>query len=222
MNTNTGLVPRNTGIQAAKQFYQLIKAGNPIATARWRDIQAMARQGDLEAIRAVRLMLAVMRQPMVGAVTPQATPQQIEMLRAILVQARNAPPVAVVATAPAPRGETPAQYPPQQTATIPGINPATGRLFEQIPGTPLGFMGEGSYLVVEPDGLFLYPAPNPSLPTLRSVPVGTMVRVIGFAPPPSPTGWAQVILPSGEGGYICMSCQEYQSNIPSPWLVRKS
>ena len=210
--TNNSIQPQ-AGIYAANQFYRLVKSGNPVAKARWRDIQAMARQGDLEAVRAVRLMLAVTRQPMVGAVT-QATPQQIEMLRAILIQARNAPPIPAVVT--------PTQMAPAGPRTVLGINPATGRPWEQIPGTIPGYMGEGTYSVVEPNGLFLYPAPNPTLPSLRIVPFGTMVRVLSFAPPPNPIGWVQVVLPSGEGGYVCLSCQDLRSSaIPGgPWLVR--
>ena len=90
-----------TGLHAANQFYILLRAKHPGARARWREILMLASQGDLEAIRAVRLMQSVMANPGTGVQIGQVpatrtaiTPAQIEALRLVLVQARNAPPSA--------------------------------------------------------------------------------------------------------------------------------
>ena len=85
------------GIEAATLFYKEIKARNPGAIARWKDIVALARSGDIEAIRAVRLMRFVMPQAgvMIGQTAqPRApiTSTQVEMLRQILIQARYSAP----------------------------------------------------------------------------------------------------------------------------------
>lgn len=93
-----------TGLHAANQFYILLRAKHPVARARWREILMLASQGDLEAIRAVRLMQSVMANSgpgyagvqigQVPAARMAITPTQIEALRLVLVQARNAPPLA--------------------------------------------------------------------------------------------------------------------------------
>lgn len=91
-----------TGIHAANQFYLLLRARHPTARARWREILTLASQGDLEAIRAVRLMQSVIANPggtgvqigQVPAARTTITPAQIEALRLVLIQARNAPAIA--------------------------------------------------------------------------------------------------------------------------------
>lgn len=89
-----------TGIHAANQFYILLRAKHPVARARWREIIELARRGDLEAIRAVRLMQSVMTNQsaiqigQVPSARTMITPAQIENLRLVLIQARNAPPIA--------------------------------------------------------------------------------------------------------------------------------
>lgn len=80
-------------IQAAQQFYKLLQAKNPEAQQRWREILQLAQQGDMQAIRAVRLIRSVMNSTRIGLSVyqrPVVTPAQIESLRQVLVQARYA------------------------------------------------------------------------------------------------------------------------------------
>ena len=201
----------NMALHAGRLFYQQLRARNPVAQARFRQIADLARSGDLEAIRAMRIMQAVMRAPpgaRIGQTAqprPAVTPAIIEMLRQVLIQARNAP---------ASPGQPP-YSPPVQARPV----PIQARGFSQVANAPLGFMGEGIYEVINPNGLGLYSTPTPvSQPSIEVVPPGRMVHVIGYAPfPPSPTGWVQAQTPAP--GYLCLSCPDLPGG---PWLVRRS
>lgn len=100
----------SSAVEAAMQFYKLILSGNQAAIARWQEIVTMASQGDLQAIRAVRLVKAVM--PMTDAIRigqavpfqrPPVAPQRIEQLRLMILAARNAV-TPVLRSSPSPTG----------------------------------------------------------------------------------------------------------------------
>lgn len=210
----------NTGIEAASLFYQQLRARNPVAQAHFKSIANLARQGDLEAVRAMRLIQAVMRAPpgarigQIAQARPTVTPAVLEMLRQMLIQARNAPPS---------NGQAPPfveMNPGYQQPTIQARPvPIQAREFFQVANAPLGFTGEGIYEVINPNGLGLYSTPTPvSQPSIEVVPPGRMVHVINYAPfPPSPTGWVQAQTPAP--GYLCLSCPDLPGG---PWLVRRS
>lgn len=183
------------GMDAARQFYQLLRARNPVARARLAEIVVLARQGDLEAVRAIRLLQAAMRSPNVvvgqANVRPAVTPQQIEQLRQMAIRARNMPYV-----------------------SLPGQVPVPGESsFPQIPGGVVGFTGEGFYQVINPGGLGLYTEPSMNRPATRVLPFGSMVRVFAQAQ----NNYVQVDQPAT--GYVCMSCAELPGG---SWLTRKS
>ena len=185
-------------MDAARQFYQLLRARNPVARARLAEIVVLARQGDLEAVRAIRLLQAAMRSPNVvvgqANVRPAVTPQQIDQLRQMAVRARNMPYVPPSAG--------------QASMPVPGE-----ASFPQIPGGVVGFTGEGFYQVTNPGGLGLYTEPTMNRPATRVLPFGSMVRVFAQAQ----NSYVQVDQPGP--GYVCMSCAELPGG---PWLMRKS
>lgn len=211
----------DSGQQAANQFYQLLQARHPIARQRLAEIIVLARQGDPEAIRAIRLIQSVMASPVqVGAVAPKpvVTPQQIEMIRQILVSARYAPPSAMQAPAgKAPAGKAPTpQAPPGLLPDLPNLPtpPApSSAVFTQIPGGIVGFMGEGIYQVTKPEGLGLFSGPTMNQPAIQILPGGSLVRVFAQGG----NSYVQVDQPAP--GYVCMSCSEVPGG---PWLIRKS
>lgn len=198
----------DSGQQAANQFYQLLKVRNPIARQRLAEIIVLARQGDPEAIRAIRLIQAVMASPVqIGAVAPKpvVTPQQIEMIRQILISARYSQPQSL-----------PGQTPPGLLPDLPDLPtpPApSSTVFTQIPGGVVGFMGEGMYQITKPEGLGLFSGPTMNRPAIQILPGGSMVRV--FAQ--DQNSYVQIDQPAP--GYVCMSCSEVPGG---PWLVRKS
>ena len=184
------------GIPAARQFYELLRSRDPRARATLRDIMNMARQGDPEAIRAVRLIQYVMRTPasvwtgQVNNPRPVVTPQQIEGLRLLAVRARNTP-----------------YTPPSAGQAL----PAGG--FAQIPGGVVGYTGEGTYQVIKPGGLGLFSGPTMNQPPVRILPFESLVRVFAQAE----NSYVQIDQPAP--GYVCMSCAELPGG---PWLLRKS
>lgn len=183
------------GIVAARQFYELLRARNPVARTRLAEIVVLARQGDLEAVRAIRLLQAAMRSPNVTVgqmARPAVTPQQIEQLRQMAIRARNMPYVPSQNVRPSPVGEA---------------------SFPQIPGGVIGFAGEGFYQVTNPGGLGLYTEPSMNRPATRVLPFGSMVRVFAQAQ----NNYVQVDQPGP--GYVCLSCAELPGG---PWLTRKS
>jgi len=94
------------------------------------------------------------------------------------------------------------------------VLPVTNQVFRQIPGGIAGFMGEGFYQVVKPDGLGVYSGPTMNRPAVQMLAPGTMVRV--FAQ--SENNYVQIDRPTP--GFVCMSCAE--AGPGGPWLVRKS
>ena len=218
MNGAQGLTPRNEGQLAAQQFYKLLQARNPIARQRWSEILVLARQGDPEAVRAVRLMQSVMRSPVqIGATAPKpvVTPQQIEMLRQVLVSARYSVPGMMGPGQPAPPVPGVSPYGPMFSppASPPAPPPAQGQVFAQIPGGVVGYTGEGYYQVVKPQGIGLFSGPTMNRPAVQILPTGTMVRV--FAQ--SENSYVQIDQPAP--GFVCMTCAEDPGG---PWLIRKS
>lgn len=195
------------GMDAARQFYQLLRARNPMARARLAEIVTLARQGDLEAIRAIRLLQSAMRSPnvMVGQINnprPAVTPQQIETLRQMALRARNTPY--------SPSVPVPAS--PGFTVPTPTSVPGEPR-FPQIPGGVVGYTGEGFYQVIKPGGLGLYSGPTMNRPSIQTLPFESMVRVFAQAE----NSYVQIDQPAP--GYVCMTCAELPGG---PWLMRKS
>lgn len=192
-----------SGIDAARQFNRLLRSRNPVAYARLAEIIALARQGDLEAIRAIRLLQSAKRSPnvMVGQINnprPEVTPEQIEMLRQMAVRARNTP------YTPRSAGQAP-------IVSLPPIAP--GNVSTQIPGAALGYAGEGVYQIIKPGGLGLHHGPTMNLPAIRQLPFESLVRVIRQGE----NSWLEINQP--EPGFVCLSCAELPGG---PWLVRKS
>jgi len=72
-------------LEAAREFYRRIQSGDAGARARLTEIIGLAQQGDPQALRAVRLLRAVMTgQVRVGADLP---PERVAYLRALIAQA---------------------------------------------------------------------------------------------------------------------------------------
>lgn len=184
------------GMDAARLFYQQLRARNPEARARLAEIVVMARQGDLEAIRAIRLLQSAMRSPnvMTGQINnsrPEPTLQQIETLRQMAVRARNMP---------------------YSLPMVAPVTPGEPR-FPQIPGGVVGYTGEGFYQVIKPGGLGLYSGPTMNRPSVQILPFESIVRVFAQAE----NSYVQIDQPAP--GYVCMSCAELPGG---PWLMRKS
>ena len=184
------------GIDAARLFYQQLRVRNPVARARLAEIVVLARQGDLESIRAIRLLQSAMRSPnvMTGQINnprPEITAQQIETLRQMALRARNTP-----------------YTPPMVAPVMPG-QPS----FPQIPGGVVGYTGEGFYQVIKPGGLGLYSGPTMNRPSVQTLPFESIVRVFAQAE----NSYVQIDQPAP--GYVCMSCAELPGG---PWLMRKS
>jgi hypothetical protein len=77
---------------AALQFYRLLQARDPNARARWLEIIELARLGDPQAVRAVRLVQSVIpRGPRISG-PGNVSPQRIEQLRRMLIKARYSVP----------------------------------------------------------------------------------------------------------------------------------
>lgn len=191
----------NSGHYAANEFYKLLKARNPIARQRWGEILVLAKQGDAEAIRAVLLMKSVMtgrRQVQVGAdpIRPVVTPQQIEMLRQILISARNSGPAA--------KSPYSTPYRPVQQ------NPRVSTPIAQPPAA-IGFSASSLYQVNKPEGIALFPTPSMNRAALQILPHGTVVHVLAMAE----NGYVQVDQPMP--GFVCMTCAEVPGG---PWLTQ--
>ena len=186
------------GVSAARQFHQLVRNRDPRAQAIFHDIIKMARLGDPEAIRAVRLMQYVMRTPttvwtgQINNPRPVVTPQQIEGLRLLAVRARNTPYIPALVPQNAGAGQGP---------------------FTQIPGGVVGYAGEGIYQIIKPGGLGLFSGPTMNQPPVRMLPFESLVRVFAQAE----NSYVQIDQPAP--GYVCMSCAELPGG---PWLLRKS
>lgn len=102
-----------------------------------------------------------------------------------------------------------------------GVNPGSiaspygpvQQVFRQIPGGIVGFMGEGFYQIIKPEGLGVFSGPTMNRPAVQTLAPGSMVRV--FAQ--SENGYVQIDRPTP--GFVCLNCSE---NPGGPWLVRKS
>ena len=118
------------------------------------------------------------------------------------------PPVYAAPVYQAPVYQAPVYTPPR---ALPG----------QIPGTPLGYAGPGLYRVTAPMGLNLRSSPNQNTPPVRTLPTGSVLRVLSFAPAPATFGWVQVLTTDGggDGGYVCLSCPE--GGPGGPWLEKQ-
>lgn len=206
MNNMNGFT-QSEGVEAAKFFYRKLRDRDPVARARWREILLLARQGDLEAIRAVRLMqsaIAASGSIWIGQINnprPAITPDRLEAIRQMLIRARNAPYVP-------PPGVNPGVPGP----AIPPPAPPTGG-FRQIPGAAIGYTGEGMYQVTKPGGLGLHAGPTMNRPAIRQLPFESFVRVIRQGG----NSWIEVDQPAS--GFVCLSCSELPGG---PWLIRKS
>ena len=207
MNRMNGFT-QSEGVEAAKQFHQLLIARHPVARARWREILDLASRGDREAIRAVRLMQSALAAPgsiWIGQINnprPVITPDRLETIRQMLIRARNTPytpPSAGQAPAPAAPGSGPSR-------------PAPG-IFSQIPGAAIGYTGEGMYQITKPGGLGLHPTPTMNRPAIRQLPFESFVRVVRQGG----NSWVEIDQPAA--GFVCLSCSEVPGG---PWLIRKS
>jgi len=76
---------------AAAEFYRRLQAREPNARARWAEILDDARQGDPQAIRALLLVRTMMQGPRVSG-PGNVSPQRIEQLRQMLINARYSAP----------------------------------------------------------------------------------------------------------------------------------
>lgn len=75
---------------AAAEFYRRLQAREPNARMRWREVLEDARYGDPQAIRAVLLIRTMMGPRISGP--GNVSPQRIEQLRQMLINARYSAP----------------------------------------------------------------------------------------------------------------------------------